>query len=493
MKSFPILPLIAALLLAACDQLPRVGSQPRMAFHFDAPATTWEECLPLGNGRIGLTPDGGIDRETLVLNEATLWSGSRQEADNPDAVRALGRIRELILGGHAAEAEALLNEAFICRGVGTNSGDAADKPFGSYQMLGSLTLGYAYDGNERTSTTDYRRELRLEEAVSKVTFRRGKTTYTREAFTSFAADVAVVRLTADREHTMQLRIGLNRPERYAVAMDGNDLTIHGRLYVGDGQLGQPARTPGDTGVVVNGVLITQAGEYLQYVGRTELTLRGRKVVARRNRLIPVASMTAEDATVKAAIKKFYDESPLNEVIGRVTARIEGKEGLGNLVTDAEATVNGADFAFQNAGGIRIGALEPGDMTAKMVYEMDPFGNEVNVVELTPAEMRDLIRVSHRYNKRRHAVDLLVSGMTYTLYTKNGEPDRIEMAFPDGRPLEEGRYYRVALNDYIVSAYKFSHARAAKPTGKSSEETIIEYIRSRKEIAPQAPRTKLIEE
>ena len=110
-----------------------------------------------------------------------------------------------------------------------------------------------------------------------------------------------------------------------------------------------------------------------------------------------------------------------------------------MVTDAEAAVNGADFAFQNAGGIRIGALEPGDMTAKMVYEMDPFGNEVNVVELTPAEMRDLIRVSHRYNKRRHAVDLLVSGMTYTLYTKNGEPDRIEMAFPDGRPLEEGRY------------------------------------------------------
>ena len=277
-------------------------------------------------------------------------------------------------------------------------------------------------------------------------------------------------------------MGVEEDKKLAERMPELDLIVGGHSH-----------TRLDTGVVVNGVLITQAGEYLQYVGRTELTLRGRKVVARRNRLIPVASMTAEDAEVKAAIKKFYDESPLNEVIGRVTARIEGKEGLGNLVTDAEAAMNGADFAFQNAGGIRIGALEPGDMTAKMVYEMDPFGNEVNVVELTPEEMRDLIRVSHRYNKRRHAVDLLVSGMIYTLYTKNGEPDRIEMSFPDGRPLEEGRYYRVALNDYIVSAYKFPHARAAKPTGKSSEETIIAYIRSRKEIAPQAPRTKLIEE
>lgn len=277
-------------------------------------------------------------------------------------------------------------------------------------------------------------------------------------------------------------MGVEEDKKLAARMPELDLIVGGHSH-----------TRLDTGVVVNGVLITQAGEYLKFVGRTLLTLRGRKVISRRNELIPVASMTAEDAEVKAEIKKFYDESPLNEVIGRVAARIEGKEGLGNLMTDAEAAVNGADFAFQNSGGIRIAALEPGDLTAKRVYEMDPFGNGVDIVELTPAEMRELIRVSHRYNKRRNAVDLLVSGMTYKLYTKGGEVDRIEMSLLDGRPLEEGKYYRVALNDYIVSAYKFPHARPAKPTGKSSEEAIIEYIRSRKEIVPQGPRTELIEE
>ena len=59
-KPLSILPLICALLLAACDQLPDFSRQPHMAYHFDAPATEWPECLPLGNGRIGLTPDGGI-------------------------------------------------------------------------------------------------------------------------------------------------------------------------------------------------------------------------------------------------------------------------------------------------------------------------------------------------------------------------------------------------------------------------------------------------
>lgn len=37
--------------------------------YYTAPATIWEETLPLGNGRLGMMPDGGVDREHIVLNE----------------------------------------------------------------------------------------------------------------------------------------------------------------------------------------------------------------------------------------------------------------------------------------------------------------------------------------------------------------------------------------------------------------------------------------
>ncbi|HMI66941.1 MAG TPA: glycoside hydrolase N-terminal domain-containing protein, partial [Cyclobacteriaceae bacterium] len=40
---------------------------------YDKPAQQWEETLPLGNGRLGMMPDGGIEKETIVLNEITLW------------------------------------------------------------------------------------------------------------------------------------------------------------------------------------------------------------------------------------------------------------------------------------------------------------------------------------------------------------------------------------------------------------------------------------
>ena len=37
--------------------------------YYRSPAAIWEETLPLGNGRLGMMPDGGVYREHIVLNE----------------------------------------------------------------------------------------------------------------------------------------------------------------------------------------------------------------------------------------------------------------------------------------------------------------------------------------------------------------------------------------------------------------------------------------
>ena len=46
-----------------------------MKLYYDQPARNWHESLPLGNGRLGATVYGGTKKETLALNEDTLWSG----------------------------------------------------------------------------------------------------------------------------------------------------------------------------------------------------------------------------------------------------------------------------------------------------------------------------------------------------------------------------------------------------------------------------------
>src|SRR5690606_5891634 len=104
---------------------------------YDQPAETWEQTLPLGNGRLGLTPDGGIHHEKVVLNDITLWSGGTQQADIEDAHQYLPEIRNLIKQGKNKEAEALINTLFVAKGEGSGHGNGANVPFGSFQTLGN--------------------------------------------------------------------------------------------------------------------------------------------------------------------------------------------------------------------------------------------------------------------------------------------------------------------------------------------------------------------
>ncbi len=219
--------LMSLALLFGCS-LPDRQMGRAVSYYFDRPARIWEETLPLGNGRIGMMPDGGIERENVVLNEISLWSGSRQETDNPYAYYSLANIRRLLFEGRNDEAQDLMYKTFVCKGAGSNLGDGADAPYGSYQLLGNLTLEYAYpDGSD--SIVGYRRKLSLSEAIASVSFQRGNVSYQREMFTSFSGDLGVIHLVADADRALNFSLGLNRPEHAEISVDGKDLLMRGQL------------------------------------------------------------------------------------------------------------------------------------------------------------------------------------------------------------------------------------------------------------------------
>ena len=200
----------------------------RLAYHFDKPAGMWEETFPLGNGRLGLMPDGGVEKESFLMNEITMWSGSRQDADNPAASRSLATIRQLLFEGRNNEAQELMYNAFICKGAGSGLGDGANVPYGSYQLLGNLVIDYQYP-KDAESVSAYRRELSLEEAVASVSFMRDGIGYQREAFTSFAGDLGVIHLSADAEKSLNFTVSMNRPEHAHLQKEDNDLLLCGQL------------------------------------------------------------------------------------------------------------------------------------------------------------------------------------------------------------------------------------------------------------------------
>lgn len=221
---------VLLLLLAACD-MPDIKTGNKVAYHFDEPAHIWEETLPLGNGRLGMMPDGGVGKENILLNEISMWSGSKQNTDNPQAVMSLATIRRLLFEGRNDEAQELMYRTFVCGGAGSGQGQGAKVPYGSYQLLGNLVLDYSYN-DASDSIAAYRRELNLGDAIASTTFRKGKVNYSREAFTSFSGDLGIVHLMADADKALNFTVGTNRPEYYSVSTDGKDLLMQGQLFDG---------------------------------------------------------------------------------------------------------------------------------------------------------------------------------------------------------------------------------------------------------------------
>jgi len=208
------------------------GQTNQLQLWYNKPATVWEAALPLGNGRLGMMPDGGVDTEHIVLNDVTLWSGSPQDANNYQACTYLPQIRKLLSEGRNDEAQVLVNENFICKGPGSN--DGAHVQFGCYQTLGSLDIRFDYGKSSVDSSTisNYKRVLSLSDAIATCTYRANGINYTREYFTSFGSDVSVIRLTADRPGALNFTIALSRSERALVAAKNGELVMEGTLSSG---------------------------------------------------------------------------------------------------------------------------------------------------------------------------------------------------------------------------------------------------------------------
>jgi alpha-L-fucosidase 2 len=224
---------VAALILLAA--LSRAGAAPAAAAQdllvwFDAPAREFTQSLPLGSGRLGAMVFGGVGEERVVLNESSLWSGSPQTADRPDAAKYLPEIRRLLLEGKNVEAERLTYAHFTSLGPGSGRGRGKDVQYGSYQELGKLLLTFKGEGGD---AADYRRELDLSTAVARVTYAQGGTRFTREYFTSAPDEAFVIRLTADRPGAVSFDAALERPERFEVRADGGrGLSMSGQLNNG---------------------------------------------------------------------------------------------------------------------------------------------------------------------------------------------------------------------------------------------------------------------
>jgi len=177
--------------------------------------STWENALPIGNGRLGAMIYGNVEKEIIQLNEHTVWSGSPNRNDNSLSLDSLNVIRQLIFEGKQKEAERIVNRVIITK-----------KSHGQkFEPVGSLQL--AFEGHDNFS--NYYRELDIERAVTKTSYTIGDITYTREALASFPDRVVIMRLTTSKPGSISFTASFTTPQKRATikATPQKELAIFG--------------------------------------------------------------------------------------------------------------------------------------------------------------------------------------------------------------------------------------------------------------------------
>jgi len=300
----------AALAAGALQRSPAQPAAQQTVLWFNKPAGKWTDALPIGNGRLGAMVFGGVPAERLQLNEDSLWSGSPRHWNNPAAKQHLPEVRRLVL-----EQADYAGADRVCRQM--------QGPYNeSYLVLGNLHIRIDHPAD----VEQYRRELDLDSALSRVTYRIGSAVYLRESFASAPDQVIVVRLSSTAPGGMGLALSFDSPiHATSQAAEGGMLRLTGKApshvvpnYVGsanpvlyDDAEGKGMRFEAALQAVAEGGQMRPEGASLHIDGARAVTLFIAGATGYRGDERDPAGAAAEIATacrnrIEAAQKKSYE-------------------------------------------------------------------------------------------------------------------------------------------------------------------------------------------
>ena len=215
MKHFKTYLAAMALALSGCQSA--TDSCGTTELWYAQPAKVWMESLPIGNGRLGAMTYGGIEEEKLALNESTMWSGQYNENQNkPFGREKMNQLRKLFFEGKLSEGNRIAGDNL--HGNQTS--------FGTHLPIGDLKMQFIYPEGK---VTGYRRSLSLDEAVSSVSFNSGGVNYKREYFATNPDNVLVLRLTADKQKSITMNMGLDLMCQADLSVEDNQLVFTGKV------------------------------------------------------------------------------------------------------------------------------------------------------------------------------------------------------------------------------------------------------------------------
>jgi 5'-nucleotidase/UDP-sugar diphosphatase len=246
----------------------------------------------------------------------------------------------------------------------------------------------------------------------------------------------------------------------------------------------------------NGSIVVQTYGRGTTVGVLQLTYdqQARKVLAHTGSLLRVMpGVFPTPAAVEQVVSHWVGESNRlgGEVVGTAAAPLNreynGESALGDVIADAMRWKTGAQLALENAGGIR-GDIPAGPITRNQVISAAPFINSLVTMNLTGAQLRELLEQSLTLKVGM----MQVSGLRMTYDLSRPEYHRLISVHVRDTPLEDARSYSVVTNSFLATGgdhYEtFLKARPQQDRGMLVADVLEEYVRTKHTLeAPQGGR------
>lgn len=222
-----------------------------------------------------------------------------------------------------------------------------------------------------------------------------------------------------------------------------------------------------------------------------------------------------DDEVAGIVQKWSDLAGERraEVVGTVAEDVTGDASgdrgietpMANLVADSilwgtrDPEDGGADVAFMNVGGVRSSFLrsqvsngeEVGEITYEEAYRVAPFGNLLVTVDMTGAQIKEVLEQQYDPERGRQYLALGVSdGFTYTWDDSQPQGSKVSGMELDGQPVEDGTTYRVATLSFLQQggdSFTAFEQGTNLLGGPEDLENLIGYLSTHERLTPPADR------
>lgn len=269
-------------------------------------------------------------------------------------------------------------------------------------------------------------------------------------------------------------IGIDADVDLASKVDGIDVIVGGHSHTLIQEAVEVTTPDGGKTIIV------QDGARAAYLGDLQLYIAGQRIDHYKWTLHLLDNSVPFDQFTRALISYFQSKMPPPEVVGESLVDLDARKSvvrtqeaaIGNLFTDAMNEAVHTTIAVTNGGGIRGDKIYPkGQITTATLTEMHPFGNSIEVVKLTGAQLKQALERGAAAllakNDPRNPETIIsgsflqVSGLKYTIdvdktpqqLTEDSTAikvpgERVEDVLVNGEPLAMNKIYTVATNDYM---------------------------------------------